>query len=212
MEMNPTEFCMCGCGGLAPIAKQNHKARGLVKGEPMRFIHGHHARGREKTEDEIRKSVAGFKKWLETNPHPAQGKPVSDETRRKIGDANRGEKSGLFKDKKSIRNGYVWVYVGHDHPLVNKGRNGRALEHRVVASEKLGRWVRPDEDVHHLNGDKQDNRPENLLVIDHAKHGLWHRVRMTEDEIANVRAMIEQGMTDKQIAADLTLRRFETRK
>lgn len=36
------------------------------------------------------------------------------------------------------------------------------LEHRVVMEEKLGRPMRDDETVHHINGNRQDNRPENL--------------------------------------------------
>jgi hypothetical protein len=39
----PYGFCHCGCGGIAPIAKQNDKSTNRVKGKPMRFIHGHRA-------------------------------------------------------------------------------------------------------------------------------------------------------------------------
>lgn len=52
-------------------------------------------------------------------------------------------------------NGYVVV---SDY----KGRKGGALEHRVVMMEHLGRELTRQEQVHHINGDRSDNRLENL--------------------------------------------------
>ncbi|WP_205413676.1 HNH endonuclease [Micromonospora aurantiaca] len=49
-----------------------------------------------------------------------------------------------------------------EHPRADK--SGMVLEHVVVMEQKLGRPVRWDlgEQVHHINGVKDDNRPENL--------------------------------------------------
>ena len=46
------------------------------------------------------------------------------------------------------------------HP--NANRHGRIFEHRKVLADRLGRPLRPGESAHHKNGDRLDNRSENL--------------------------------------------------
>jgi hypothetical protein len=55
--------------------------------------------------------------------------------------------------------GYVEVYIP-SHPKARA--NGYVKEHRSVMETYLGRHLRDDENVHHINGDKGDNRLENL--------------------------------------------------
>ncbi len=48
---------------------------------------------------------------------------------------------------------------------------GRAVAaHRLVAATILERDLEPGEVVHHINGDKTDNRPENLRVLPSQQH------------------------------------------
>lgn len=46
MREQSTKLCECGCGNPAPIASQTMKSRGWIKGQPIRYIHGHHPRGK----------------------------------------------------------------------------------------------------------------------------------------------------------------------
>lgn len=51
-------------------------------------------------------------------------------------------------------------------------KQGRVLEHRLVMARTIGRPLLPDETVHHKNGVRLDNRPENLELFsgNHGKH------------------------------------------
>lgn len=40
--LNPSGLCQCGCGDKVPLARRTDSERGWTKGEPVRFIHGHH--------------------------------------------------------------------------------------------------------------------------------------------------------------------------
>lgn len=86
-----------------------------------------------------------------------------------------GPRNPNWKGGRSVAsNGYVLVKAP-GHPLADV--RGYVYEHRLVAERKLGRALRPDEEVHHKNRIKTDNREENLEVVTHAEHGVEHRRR-----------------------------------
>ena len=48
--------------------------------------------------------------------------------------------------------------------------------HRIVAARTLGRELLPGEIVHHIDGNKRNNRPDNLMVFQsQAEHARWHK-------------------------------------
>jgi hypothetical protein len=67
------------------------------------------------------------------------------------------------------QHGYVMVWEP-EHP--NRTMKGWQYEHRLVAETAVGRYLRSDEHVHHVNGIKNDNRIENLDVMDGNDHAV----------------------------------------
>lgn len=66
------------------------------------------------------------------------------------------------------KNGYKLVY-NEKHPRADI--RGLVREHLLVMEEKIGRPVLKKESVHHIDGDKTNNHPDNLLLFaNHSEH------------------------------------------
>ena len=66
--------------------------------------------------------------------------------------------------------------IGTGTYVYNKGnyRNG-LLKHKMIAEQVLGRTLTSNEVVHHMDGNKENNTVENLIVLSRGKHVALHR-------------------------------------
>ncbi len=110
----------------------------------------------------IRCEVCGEKKRLTTQQieNPGWGRFCSHK-------CEKANCKGRF-----LKNGY-WCIKATDHPRAYD--KGYYYEHILIAEKKLGRRLDTEiETVHHIDGDKLNNDPENLKVTTRAKHSKHH--------------------------------------
>ncbi len=119
-------------------------------------------------------------------PKVNKGQPRELEIVKKVANSNRGKKRNMearmnmsiarkkyinrvMPERKPIKDqaGYILIYKP-DHPRANK--YGRVFEHIVVWEEYNKKPVPKGYVIHHLNGVKNDNKPENLVAMKFGEH------------------------------------------
>ena len=117
---------------------------------------GHHHT--DEAREKIRIATTGKKNAM-------WGKSPSGETRKKLSLALKGRRSNHWKGG-VIKGGggrrYVLEFVP-DHPYASK--RGYVLRHRLIVERFLGRYLTPEEVVHHCDGNPNNNSLENLKVF-----------------------------------------------
>lgn len=93
--------------------------------------------------------------------------------RGKHGNHVRGSRHHRWNDSKIMSpNGYPMIRVGRTHPLADP--NGYVMEHILVVASALGREAISGKVIHHVDGDRTNNRIENLMLLTIAEHNKIH--------------------------------------
>ena len=84
----------------------------------------------------------------------------------------KGDKAPRWKGGKIKHSNGYFLIKKWGHPFTNK--NGYVPEHRLILEKKLGYYINPKQfDVHHIDGNKTNNKLENLQLVTHLEH---HRI------------------------------------
>lgn len=114
--------------------------------------------------------------WNKTQPGYWMGKSMPQSAKDAMsknhadisGDKNPRWNGGRRSDK----DGYIIVFCP-DHPY--RDGDNYVREHRLIMEQSLKRFLHPTEVIHHINGVKDDNRVENLMLFeDTASHRRFH--------------------------------------
>ena len=95
-----------------------------------------------------------------------------------------GNKNPCWNGGRRKRNGYVQILCP-GHPFADN--SGYIFQHRIVVEKKLGRTLKKEEVIHHVNGNILDNRSENLRICkNHSEHlEKYHKTRHKRRAIPN---------------------------
>jgi len=109
-----------------------------------------------------------------------------------------GDSHPLWKGGKKVFDGYVFIY-DKNHPRARKGHR-YVPEHILVWEQTHNRQLPKGWRIHHLNGVKTDNRPENLIALPKAKHdkyipALKKRIRELEAKVG----LLEKALKEQQL-------------
>lgn len=77
------------------------------------------------------------------------------------------------KEKTKTSKGYIMLYIPNHH---RAGKKGRVMEHIVIWEKENGKELPEGYVIHHINGIKDDNRIENLLMMTSAEHTKFHHI------------------------------------
>lgn len=101
-----------------------------------------------------------------------------------------------WKIEKIISKGDYNYALVPEHP--NATKNGYVLEHRIIVENHIGRLLKNNEIIHHINENKKDNRIENLEITTPQKHPQKHTEKQKTRYIKKCPMCLEEYKTRKK--------------
>lgn len=107
----------------------------------------------------------------------------TEEYKRKLSESKKAEKHPNWKGGIAKYGGRIYIY-NPIHPYAKK--DNYILQSRLIMEKILGRYLLPEEVIHHKNKKKDDDRPENLMLFENVgKHTSFHFRRKNERNVFN---------------------------
>lgn len=141
------------------------KACGISTGSAFKILK---AAGVMKTNGEAHRGLKKSPEECRRIGNMRRGTHHSEEAKRKISEAHKIHRAG---HKKIRDDGYIEIYYP-DHP--DSTADGYVMEHRLIMEKEIGRRLKKDEVVHHINHIRTDNRIENLKLMTFSEHMSLH--------------------------------------
>ena len=148
--------------------KEVAKTLGVSTGYLFNYMKDNGFEKRKPGEHNIGVTISEEHKKIISATH--KGKVLSQETKDKISKAHF---KGGIGQKKKRKDGYMAIYFP-EHPQANS--EGFIMEHHLVMECFIGRHLREDEVVHHINHIRDDNRLENLKLMTFTEHARLHMI------------------------------------
>ena len=153
-ESIPYGYCHCGCGQKTELCIRTNKRQGRIAGEPLRFIAGH------QTRNQPRPGVPRF-----DSANQCYRIPISETVDTLV---SPEDFEAVNKHRWHLGRGNGYAY------RIDRMRGGQrgVLLHRALMGK-----LPPGVEVDHINGNKLDNRRENLRIANSSQNSANHRTR-----------------------------------
>jgi len=185
-NIKPQKLCECGCGQPAPIATRNWHTKEIKKGQPLRYICGHHRRGKQQSLEEKTKRV---KKWGVDNVNISPYLPGN-----KVVRYSEPQKRWYVCAKSGSRTTHARIVYQHHY---GKIPSGYVVHHKSGSAVSL-----------------EDDRPDNLMIVTHKWNfhffpRLSEGFQVPEKVVTDIYCKVEKDLDDDMLFTEVCRKLIE---